>query len=212
MKPALTILLSMLLASSVMAETVERLVDAAKVFPMLDKFLAIPPAERSRLILSYRVTQDGRPPADVHLNLIVEGRRTPLPIAATGQVERLPSAADFSAHAQVAVDAPKGAKLGTMLDLSAAIPSGQEITAADCALALIQGNAAIHRVAGVMAIMAPHLSAAAFLGAGSGVAVGADGQSRPLPLVKGQPVYDPAVLKDVKMLRLAKAPTRIDLQ
>jgi hypothetical protein len=212
MKALLVAALSMALAASASADTTERLVDAGRVFPLLDKFIAIAPADRSRLALGYRVTEDGRAPTDVRLTLVSGGRRTPLPLAPDGQVERLPVAADFASHAEVAIAAPKGAKLAAQIELSAAIPSAPEIAAADCALAITQGQAAVRRAAGMMALLAPRITKAVFVGSGSGVAVGADGQSRPLPLVDGQPAYDPAALKDAKVLRLAKAPVKIELQ
>ena len=49
------------MATAAGAQTVERMVDAAKLFPMLDKFQAIAPADRSELALSYLVLQDDKP-------------------------------------------------------------------------------------------------------------------------------------------------------
>lgn len=212
MKRLFVLIACMAFATAAAAQTTERLVDAGKVFPMLEKFLAIPPADRSKLALGYIVVQDGKPPSDLHLTLVADGRRTPLPIADGGRVGRLPTAADFAAHAQVAIDAPKGAKFGSRLDLSTNIKPAQDISASDCALAVVQANAAIQRVAGVMAMLAPHLSKVIFLGAAGGVAIAADGKSQPLPLVKGQPAYDPATVKDARVLRFSKAPASLDLE
>jgi hypothetical protein len=200
------------MASVASAQAVERMVDATKVFPMLDKFLAIAPADRSQLALGYLVTKDGKPASDVRLTLVSGGRRTPLPVAADGRVERLPSGADFAAHAQVDVEAPPGAKLGARLDLGTAIKPAPEISAADCALAITQANAAMHRAAGVLAMLAPRISKTVFIGAVGGMAVGPDGKAQLLPLVKGQPVYDADAVKDAKVLRFTKAPTSIDLE
>jgi hypothetical protein len=198
------------LAGAASAE--EKTVDAAKVFAMLDKFYAAPPAERSLLALRYTLTHDGRPATDLHPVLIVGGKRTAIPIAADGRVERLPTAAELAAHAQVGLDAQAGMKFTNHLSLDTAIRPAQEISAAECVQAIDQANAAIRRAAGVMAMLAPKVKAVTFIGAGSGVAVLADGKTAPLPLIKGAPAYDPEALKNVKTLRLAKAPTLVSLE
>jgi hypothetical protein len=99
-----------LTSSTAAAETGERerLVDAGKVFVMLDEFYALSPVERARLTLSYTLLHDGRPAVNARMCLVVNGRRTPVPIGPDGHVERLPTASDMAAHAQVAVDKPSG--------------------------------------------------------------------------------------------------------
>ncbi len=189
----------------------EKTVDALKLFPMLEKFYAIPSADRSKLALGYAILNERKPSPDVHLTLVVGERRTPLALAPDGKLMRLPTSADLAAHAQVTVSAPHGAKLSSRLDLGSSIAPAQEISAADCTLAIAQANAAIRRVAGmVMSFMAPHISRAAFPGAGSGVAVAADGKTTPLPVVKGVPVYDPNAIKGAKTLRFTHAPSHVD--
>ncbi len=191
----------------------EKTVDVLRVFPMLDRFLAIPPAERSKLALGYEVRQNGQRPADVHLT-IVEGDKRAVPtIAPDGKVLRLPTAGDLAAHAQVLVAAPKGAKLSIQLDFGTAIVPAQEISAADCDLAVTQGSSAIKKAAGMIGgFLAPHVTRVSFPGAQGGVALGGDGRVlQPLPLVAGVQVYEPGHIKGARTLRFSKAPSVVKL-
>jgi hypothetical protein len=210
---ALASLLATCAATSALAQgpTPERLVDADQVFPMIDKFYATPPADRSTIALAYVFTHEGKPATGVHLALVVNGKRTPLAIEADGRVERLPTPAEMAAHAQVAVDAPKG-YFNVRLNIRPSIRPAQEIDAAQCALAITQLNAAIKRAAGLLALAAPQVKVTTFPGAGSGVAVMGDGKTTPLPLLKGAPVYDPAAIKGAKTIRLAKVPIAVGLE
>jgi hypothetical protein len=156
--------------------------------------------------------KDGRPATDLHPVLIVGGKRTPIPIAADGRVERLPTAAELAAHAQIGLDAQPGMKFTNHLSLDTSIRPAQEIAAAECVQAMDQANAAIRRAAGVMAMLAPKVKAVTFVGAGSGVAVLADGKTAPLPLIKGAPAYDPAAIKNARTIKLTKAPTLVSLE
>jgi hypothetical protein len=202
-QPAWRLAVILLLAAGA-ASAQERLIEAGKVFPMLDKFYAMPAADRSLLVVSYFVVHDGKPASDLHAALVVGGRRTPVPVGGDGKVQRLPTAAELAAHAQLAVDAPAS--------LDTAIPPARQIPAAACAQAIIQANDAVHRAAGVMAMLAPKVKAVTFVGAGSGVAVFADGRKTPLPEIKGSPAYDPDRLKDVRSIELAKIPSLISLE
>lgn len=209
-RPLALVLIAASVAGAALAQ--ERLVDAAKVFPMLDKFYSVPAADRSKLVTAYSVmTKDGHPATGLHLALVTGGKRTPMPIAADGRVERLPTPAELAAHAEVATDGPKGS-FNIRLNLLTSIKPAQEISAADCALAVTQVNAAIQKAAGMMAMLAPKVKATTFPGAGSGMAVMADGKTVPLPLIKGAPAYDPEAIKNAKTIRLAKSPSAVSLE
>jgi hypothetical protein len=210
-QPAWRLAVILLLAAGA-ASAQERLIEAGKVFPMLDKFYAMPAADRSLLVVSYFVVHDGKPASDLHAALVVGGRRTPVPVGGDGKVQRLPTAAELAAHAQLAVDAPASVKFSIRLSLDTAIPPARQIPAAACAQAIVQANDAVHRAAGVMAMLAPKVKAVTFVGAGSGVAVFADGRKTPLPEIKGSPAYDPDRLKDVRSIELAKIPSLISLE
>jgi hypothetical protein len=188
----------------------ERLVDAGKVFVMLDKFYATPPADRSKLEPSYVVTQDKKPVPNLRLTLVADGKRIPLPLGPNGRIERLPSATEL-AHARIEVAGAKG-PLQIQIALFSSIRPAEEINAAECALAISQANSSIKRAAGLMAMLAPQVKATTFPGSGSGVAVMADGKTTPLPLLNGTPTYDPAVIKGARTLRLAKAPSAVGFE
>jgi hypothetical protein len=194
------------------ASAQERLVDANRIFARLDKFYAMPPADRSLLAIHYSITRGGKPAANLHAYLVVGGKRTPIPVAADGEVERLPTPAELAAHAQVAIDVPPAVKLSNRLSLDTAIPPALEVNASTCAQAIAQANDAVRRAAGVMAMLAPTIKAVTFVGAGSGVAVLADGKAVPLPVIGAAPAYDPDAIKGAKTIRLAKAPTLISLE
>ena len=208
--PIFAAVLALTAAGAAMAQ--ERLVDADKVFPLLDKYYATPPADRSLLAIRYNVLRDGKPAPDFHAFLVVAGKRTPIPVTADGKVERLPTPAEFTAHAQVAIDAPPTAKFSNRLSLDTAIPPAPEVSATTCAQAIVQANDAMRRAAGVMAMLAPKVKAVTFVGAGSGVAVLADGKTVPLPLIGGAPAYDPDAIKGARTIRLARAPSLISLE
>jgi hypothetical protein len=195
MKPfaslALLLALAPLPAAAEAPAAPERTVEAAKIFPFLDKFYAASPAERSLLSLRYNLTHDGKPASDVHLFLVLGGKRTPIPVSADGRIERLPTPTELAQHAQVAIEAPQGVKFNNRLNLESAVKPALEVSAADCATSIAQANAAIQRAAGMMAML--------------------DGKTQPLPMVKGAPSYDPASIKGAKTIRLAKAPSVVSL-
>ena len=204
------VLLALAISAPAMAE--ERLVDAGKVFPMLDKFYSAAPADRSLLAMRYSYTQDGKPATALHLTLVAGGQRIPLPIAADGRVERIPTSAELAEHAQVAIDAPKGAKFAVRMSVDTAIRPTTEIGAADCAKAIDQYNAQVRRQAGVMALVVPKAKACTFPGAGSGMAVMADGKTQALSLIKGSPAFEPEAFKGARTVRLAHAPQVVSLE
>lgn len=207
----LIIVAALLSASVALAGPAERLVEAGKVFPMLDKFYAAPIADRSELAVSYVVTHDGKPAPQVHLALMVDDRRTPIGIAPDGRVERLPSATELP-RAQIAVEAPPGMKLAMRLDLETTIKPTTDVSPAECALAVHQANAAIRRAAGVLALVAPKVKAATFPGAGAGQAILGDGKSQPLPLIKGAPAFDPDAIPGARSIHLEHAPSKVSLE
>lgn len=191
---------------------VEKTLDAAKGFALLDKFYASPPAERSLLAMRYTVMENGAPAAHVKFALIVGGKRIPLPIGADGKVERLPTVAELNAHAQLAIEAPKGTRLAMSPTVETAIRPTSEISPADCAKAIEQFNAQVKRQAGILALAAPKAKVCTFPGAGSGVAVLADGKTQPLTVVKGMPAFEPEAAKGARVVRLTKVPTAVSLE
>jgi len=206
------ILVALAALSAPVAAAQERVIDADKVFALLDKFYAIPAVDRSLLAVRYTIVRDGKPAVGLHAFLVLGAKRTPILVSPEGKVLRLPTAAELAAHAQVAIDAPPAVKFSTRLSIDTDIAPAPEVNAALCAQAIGQANAAVRRAAGVMAMLAPKVKAVTFVGAGSGVAVLTDGTSQPLPLINGAPAYDPDAIKAARTIRLARTPSLISLE
>jgi hypothetical protein len=123
-------------------------VKLSKVFGFLDKYLAIPPAERNRFVLAYTFMVDGKPGGGLNAAIVeTDGRRTPLAFAPDGRALRLPNAAQL-AGASFAADVPAATKLGVRLSLEPLITPARELPAHDLELSLAQANAAWPRPAG----------------------------------------------------------------
>ena len=181
-----------------------------KLFPYLDAYLSLPPAERSRFAMAYRVLVDGKPAAGLRLFVVDGGQRTSLSIDATGRIGRQPSLAQLRSNdAKVEVTGPEGHKFGLRLDIEPLAAPAAEMDAHALALACQQATAGAKKAAGVMGFAAPRLDRVVFEGASGGQAVTADGRAVALAVVKGEPVFDPAKLPDARVLRFARAPRRL---
>lgn len=181
----------------------------SKVFGFLDKYLAIPPAERNRFVLAYTFMLDGKPAPGLKAAIVeADGRRTPLQIGSDGRALRLPTAAQL-ASASFAADAPAGAKLGVKLDLEPLLTPAQEFPVRELDLALAQANAGMAKAGGLVAFALPKLTGVSFLGSGSGRARLAVGGELPLPVAEGAPFYDKKLVKGAAVILLARVPARL---
>lgn len=188
-------------------------VPAKKLFPYLDAYLSLPPAERSRFSMAYRALLDGKPATGLKLVLVEGGQRTPLPIDGFGRIGRQPSLAQLrSSDAKVEVTGPEGHKLGLALDMEPAVAPAAEIDAHALAQACDQATAGAKKAAGVLGFAAPRLDRVVFEGAAGGQAVTAQGRTVALAVVKGEPVFDPAKLPDARVVRFTRAPRRLKLE
>ncbi len=195
------------LAAATSAVAAERLVDADKVFPELARFLALPPAARDRFTTTYQVRTKGGPLEVVKLSLVEGSLRTPVPLGRDGRVLRLPTPAQLKG--QVAVDTPDGVRLSTHPDIECTGLGGREIAAARTAACIDQLRAAVKRMAGVAAFLAPDFDRARLEGAGGGAVVLADGSRRPLPLVEGAPVFTPSAFPTARSLAADRPVLRV---
>jgi len=182
-----------------------------KAFPMLDIYLGLPPAERSRFYLAYRAVRDKRPTADAHAAIVAaNGVRAPVAFDRLGAVIRLPSLRELKT-AQFEIE---GAPFKLFPEIRCAMAPAVRLDPAALALALAQVNAAVAKVAGALSVMAPKLTAAFFPDAGGGQAVLSDGRATPLPVFKAPifgPVayFEPGKAVGVKAVLLTRAPSRI---
>ena len=185
-----------------------------KAFPLLSAYLTLPPAERSRFYLVYRATRDKRPTGDAHAVMVAaNGARTPLPLDRIGQVLSLPSLAALKSAATLEI---AGAAFKLAPEVRPTIPPSARLDAGQLALALAQLNAAVAKLAGALAVMAPKMTCAFFPDAGSGQALMANGRSTPLPIFPTPifgpvPYFETTTLVGARTLVLARAPSRIVL-
>lgn len=190
----------------------EKVAPAGKVLPFLDKFLKVPPAERSRLKVTYAVRRNGKPIPNLKATLVeAGGARSPMPINADGYFERLPTLAQLQAGANLAFDVPEDTKLGAAMNIGTQLKPAAEYDVKELAATVAEANAVISKAAGPMAMMAPKMSGVAFPKAESGVAVFADGNTRPLPEVQETPYFRPADFKGAVRVKLTKSPTKVAL-
>ncbi|MDB5456341.1 MAG: hypothetical protein JWP92_1926 [Caulobacter sp.] len=185
-------------------------VEAAKIFPYLDKFLTLPPQERTRFKLSYGLQRDGKMAPDVKATLVeAGGARTPLPIGPDGFFERTPTQAQLAARAAVSFDVPASVKLGMMMRFDPVLKPASEYAANDLVATVDEANRAIGKAAGPMAMLAPKMAGLRFPGAGAGRVVFADGREQPLPVERTSPVFRPDEAKGAVRVRLDRAPTKV---
>ena len=184
---------------------------ATKVFSFLEAFLKLPPAERSRIKLSYALLREGKRAAGVKATLIeTNGVRTPLPIDSEGRFERTPTLAQLQAKAQISFEVPANTKLGSTMLLDPVLKPAVEYEARELVATIDGSNRAIRKAAGAMAMMAPQMDGLKFLAADSGTAIFPNGSSKPLPVNAGAVVFEPGQFKGASRVRLAKVPSVVD--
>lgn len=184
-------------------------VKLSKVFPYLDVYLKIAPAQRSHFAAAYYFVQDGKPVASGKAFIVdPSGARTPLALGADGRALRLPTLAQLQTGT-LAIDNPTGGKFGVRLELHAVTPLAPRLDAHDLDLAITECRAAVAKIAGALSFAAPKISSAEFVGAGSGQGQLADGRAVALPVAAGVPYYSPAKMAAVKAIVLAHAPSKI---
>ena len=184
-------------------------VKLSKVFGYLDKYLAIPPAQRNRFVLAYYVQMNGKPATGLKAVIVEpDGRRTPLALGPDGKVLHLPNAAQLAA-ADFVAEVPAEAKLGVRLELEPSMPPALDYSPRDLEQAIAQANAGMSKAAGVIRFALPKLTGVTFQGAGSGRARLADGREVALPMAEGAPFYDPERVKGAVAVNLARAPLRL---
>ncbi|USQ94365.1 DUF2987 domain-containing protein [Caulobacter sp. RL271] len=207
--------LPLILAGAVLAATAgpafaEKSAQATKVLPFLDKFLKVPPAERSRLKLAYAVRHDGQMLPNLKAALVERGgARTPLPVDGEGYFERLPTLAQLEGDPAIVFDVPEGWKMGTMMTFGTQLKPAQDYDARELAATVAEANTVIGKAAGVAAFMAPKMTGVVFPKAESGVVVFANGRSAPLPKAQEFPYFRPADHQGAVRVKLTRSPTKV---
>ena len=202
-------LAALVAAAAPAAHAAEKAVDAGKIFVRYDAYLALPPAERSHIVMAYYLMQGDKPLA-VAASLVDGGVRTPLPIRADGKVLKLPTAAQL-ATAKVAFALDASAKINLIIGMEPAVAPAADLDARELAAAVAQAAPAAKKIAGLTAFAVPTPKAVRFVDVPSGEAELADGRRVALPMLKGAPAYDPAALPNVRRIHLPKVPRKLDL-
>jgi hypothetical protein len=184
-------------------------VEAGKVFTLLGAFQKLPAAARSTFTPAYYLRSGGQPLA-APVWLVVDGKRTPLPLRADGRIERLPSGADLD-HGKIEVGVDAATKLVVVFDVEPLMPPATDLDARELAAAVAQASLGARKSAGILSLVMPKLDVVVFIGAGSGEIEFADGHRAPLPVINGAPTYNPATQPDAKRIRLTKVPTKLDI-
>jgi hypothetical protein len=134
-----------------------KLVDTLK----LDKFYALPPLERDKMILYGRLVPVNKAiaPTAVQLTVVDGAERTPLPpLDAGGRVLLVPNARWLADDAMVWTSLPSGEKMRMSFDLGAVVPDGTQWNYATVMGSLPQANAAIRKAAGALSLFVPTMT------------------------------------------------------
>ncbi|PQO97416.1 hypothetical protein C5614_14845 [Massilia phosphatilytica] len=137
-----------------------KLVDIIKV----DKFDALSPAERDKVILYAKLVPVNKAlsPLDAGLVVVDGTSRTPLPLDASGRA-RMALNPQWMAHdAQIWTSLPKGEKMSMGFDLGAVLPETTQWHYATVMGAIPQTNAAIGKVAGALSLFVPTMKSVIF--------------------------------------------------
>lgn len=165
----------------------QKLLNASKFFPYLDKLLALPPAKRDGIIVNYFAKIDGKPPENVFL--IHNGNRTKLNFASDGKVLNLPSL-EAVKNGKIEYLGKKGSKNSIGFSGDPNIPLSQKIPTVQIKNSIDDMKSCIG-IAGPLALVIPKVESVAFKGVSQGSAVLADGSRIPLVANKDGLVFSP---------------------
>jgi hypothetical protein len=185
----------------------------SKAFPMLEAYLGVPAAERSRFYLAYRAVRDKRPTSDARAAIVGPGSgAVPLGFDRSGFVTtRLPSLAELKGGGEFVI---AGQPFKLQPEARCAIAPSARIEAGELAAAIAQANAAIAKAAGPLAAIIPKMTAVFFPDAAGGHAVLADGRQTPLPVFNAPnfgmvAFFEPAKAPTARAVAFAKPPSRV---
>ena len=130
------------------------------LLPHLDKFLAIPGAQRDKLDLDYRFSYDDRPIETGEMWLVLAGKDTPLTFT-DGQIDWKSLAPHLSDNPKVYTRLGKG-KGAITLEVSPRLNLKTRMETTEIEAAIDQVNSAIKKQAGMMSMFAPKMKGVSF--------------------------------------------------
>jgi hypothetical protein len=130
----------------------------------LDKFYALPPAERDKVLVYARLVPVNKAiaPPDVRLTVVDGASRTPLPLDAGGRTLIVPNRQWLAADARILTSLPPGEKMSLSFDLGAVLPEATQWPYATVMGSVPQANAAIGKVAGALSLFVPSMKSVIF--------------------------------------------------
>jgi len=158
-------LLSLLLAAAVHAEEREwipykKLIEESR----LDKFYAIPPAERDKIQLFLKLVPSNKAikPGELTLAVLDGAERQPLPMLGEGRIHLVPNPKWMADNAKTLISLPKTEKAGFGYDMVTPLPEGTQWQYAPLMGSVDQSNAAIKKMAGAFSVFAPTVKVVVF--------------------------------------------------
>jgi hypothetical protein len=162
---AASLLLSLTLSASAAGERewipYKKLVETIKA----DKFYALPPAERDKVILYARLIPVNKAiaPPDAKLVVVDGASRTPMPLDAAGRARIVPNQQWLNDDAKIWTSLPSGEKMGLSFDIGAVLPAdAAQWNYATVMGSIPQANAAIGKVAGAFSMFVPTMRSVIF--------------------------------------------------
>ncbi|WP_031235210.1 hypothetical protein [Asticcacaulis sp. AC402] len=184
---------------------------ASEALPGLQKFLNLPADERSQVSVYYNLRIKNCDTSKVTATLNAGGKETPLRIAADGRITPLPNRDQLNGGATITMNMPKTCTIGPKIKVHSTQPAGKSYDAAGLALGIKQGNGAMSKIAGAMALALKKLDRVYFVGGGDGT-VEVGGQKKPLPRTgangeypAGTPFFVPSQFPGASRINLTKA-------
>jgi hypothetical protein len=129
-----------------------------------DKFYALPPAERDKVILYARLIPVNKAiaPPDAKLVVVDGASRTPLPLDAAGRTRIAPNPQWLADDAKIWTSLPSGEKMSLSFDIGAVLPEATQWNYATVMGAIPQANAGVKQVAGMLSMFVPTMTAVIF--------------------------------------------------
>ncbi len=182
---------------------------AADAFPGLKGFLNLSAADRSQINLYYTARIKNADPSKVRISLVDGGRTQILSVARDGRISPLPTREQLNSGARITISGPATGTYAMRIHVYSTQPNGRSYDAAGLTLGVRQGNAAMGKIAGALAVLIKKLDRVYFVGGGSGT-VTVDGQDRPLPRTDvageypaGTPYFQPSAFSGARKITLS---------
>jgi hypothetical protein len=188
-----------------------KLVDVGKVFPYLENYWKLPAAERSRFTVAYYLQRDGKPASGVKAAVVQGATRTPIGVGAGGRVSPLPTLAQIRSGAKIEFDVANDVRFSMNLTIEPLMRPAAELNAGDLALSVTQAAKGARKVAGLMGMAMPAITAVHFKGAAGGQVIDVTGRAVALPVAGGAPVFEPSKHPGARTVKFSRAPTQMTL-